>query len=149
MSSCIATKSRARAVAQRFDGNGQPRARKNSFDARHVAGRQTGHGGGQFGRGDLADGDGLAVQVFSVARNILDGVADGVAEIQNGAQAGFRFILAHDVGLDFAAARHHFGKHFGVPLQEAREIAFEAGEEWRVVNDPVFDDLGESGAKFA
>ena len=62
-----------------------------------VVRRQAGQLDGEFGGGNLADGDGLAVQVFSVAGNVFDGVADGVAKIEDGAKAGFGFILADDL----------------------------------------------------
>ena len=37
----------------------------------------------------------------------------------------------------------------GVPAQEPGQVALQPGEKRRVADDPVFDDLGQAGAKFA
>ena len=66
-----------------------------------------------FAAVNLADGNRLAVQKFSVAGNVFNGVADGVAEIQNRAQSALGFVLADDFRLDFATARDDRGERFG------------------------------------
>ena len=63
-------------------------------DALHVAGGQAECLCGELRRGDLADGNGFAVQILAVVRNGFERMADGVAEIQNGAQAALGFVLA-------------------------------------------------------
>jgi hypothetical protein len=50
----------------------------------------------------MPQADRLAVQPLAVAQPGLDGVPEGVAEIQDRAQAGFAFVLAHNPGLDLA-----------------------------------------------
>ena len=44
--------------------------------------------------GDRAPGDGFAVEELAVVGGGLDGVADGVAEVEDHAEAGFLFVLA-------------------------------------------------------
>src|SRR4051812_16472275 len=87
-----------------FDLRRQAGAQEEIADASDVAGGEAKGGGGNGSDSDLADGDGFAVEIFTVAGDVFDGVADGVAKIQNGAQASFGFILPHDVSFDFAAA---------------------------------------------
>ena len=78
--------------------------------------REAGFALGNFGGGDLANADGFAVEVFAVLGNGLESVAEGVAEVENGAQAGFFFVLANDFGLDLAAARDDSREGGGVLL---------------------------------
>ena len=80
-------------------------------------------------RRDLADGNRLAVQKFSVAGTVFNRVADGVAEIQNGAQAAFGFVLADDFRLDFAAARDDGGERLRFAPEQFRQVAFELREQ--------------------
>ena len=63
---------------------------------------------GQAALGDHAHGDGLAVlEAAAVAGDGLDRVADRVAEVQDGAEAGLlALVLRDDLGLQLAAPRH-------------------------------------------
>src|SRR6478736_8341555 len=92
-------------------------------------------------RGDLTDGDGFAVEIFAVAGNGFEAVADGVAEIQDGAQAALGFVLADDVRLDFTAARDDFAERLGFAPEQFRQVALQPGEQVSVVDDAVFDYL--------
>jgi len=89
------------------------------------------------------------VQIFSVTGNVLDGVTDGMAEIQDGAQPALGFVLADHFGFDGAAARHDVRERLGFAAEQAGQGAFEAREQFRIVDDAVFDDLGETGAELA
>ena len=80
------------------------------------------------GGGDLADGDGLAVQIFAVVRNRLEPVADGVAEVQDGAQPPFRFVLSDHLGLDFTAAGYHRREDCRVAPQQCGQVALQTPE---------------------
>jgi len=122
---------------------------KKSGDAGGVFFGEAGLGLGNFGGGNLADADSFAVEIFSVFRNGLEAVAEGVAEVQYGAQAGFFFILANDFSFDLAAARDDGRKGAGVLLQQLGQFALEAGEEFGIVNDAIFDDLRKAGAKLS
>ena len=75
-----------------FHADRQTRPTKQIRDARHIALRQTRERARNFRRRYLPDGDGFAVEIFPVARNGFESVADGVAEVQNGAQAGFGLV---------------------------------------------------------
>ena len=57
-----------------------------------------------------APGDGFAVEELLVVGGGLDGVADGVAEVEDHAQAGFFFVLADDVGFDADAGGDDVGE---------------------------------------
>ena len=72
-----------------------------------------------------------------------------MAEVQDRAQTALSLILSHNTGLDLAAARHHRRKRVGVALEQFGHDLFEALEQFHVVNDAVFDDFGEAGAKLA
>ena len=50
--------------------------------------------------GDAAPGDCFAVEEFAVVGGGLDGVADGVAEVEDHAEAGFFLVLGDYVGFD-------------------------------------------------
>src|SRR6185437_2494058 len=84
-----------------------------------------------------APADGFAMQHGAIARDTLDGVAYGVAEIQDHAQSGFALVLPNhfrfhaDRRSDYTLQRSWVaGQHFGgVPLHEAHE-------------QPVADDAG-------
>ena len=57
-------------------------------------------GNGYVEGGDAAPGYGFAVEELFVVGGGFDGVADGVAEVEDHAQAGFFFVFADDVGFD-------------------------------------------------
>jgi hypothetical protein len=59
----------------------------------------------EIGRHHHAAADRFAVQPFAVAEAVLDRVAEGVAEVQHGAQAAFALVAPHHVGLDLAGAQ--------------------------------------------
>ena len=122
---------------------------KKSGDASGVFCREAGLGLGNFGGSNLADADGFTVEVFSVFGNGLETVAEGVAKVQYSAQAGFFFILPNDFSFDLAAASNDGRKGSRVLLQQLGQFALEAGEEFGIVNDAVFDDLRKAGAKLS
>ena len=100
-------------------------------------------------RGDLADGDGFPVQVFAVVGDGFERVADGVAEIQDGPQAALGLVLPHDLRLDLAATGHDSRQGARVAPQQLGQVALQPSEEPGVVDDAVFDHLGEAGAILA
>ena len=67
-------------------------------------------GAGYVERGDHAPADGFAVQELLVVGGGFDGVADGVAEVQDHAQAGLFFVVADDVGFDADAGGDDVGR---------------------------------------
>ena len=65
---------------------------------------------GQAAGADHADGDGLAVAVGAVAGGGLDGVGDGVAVVEDGADAAVLGILIDHLRLPAHAALDEFGE---------------------------------------
>ena len=85
----------------------------------------------QVGRHHHAAADRFAVQPFAVADARLDRVAEGVAEIEDGAQAALALVLAHDVGLDFAGARDRMRQRGRVARQQLVDVLLDPVEERR------------------
>ena len=69
---------------------------------------------GEAAGADHADGDGFAMTIGAVAGDGLDGVGDGVAVVEDGADAAVLGILVDDLGLPADAAFDEFGKKVGV-----------------------------------
>ena len=88
------------------DVGGQSRLLEQAGNPFHIALREAEQFRRKPGGKHLADGDGFAVQKFAVAADRFQRVAEGVAEVEDGAQPALGFVLAHDAGLDLAAARH-------------------------------------------
>jgi hypothetical protein len=83
------------------------------------------------------------VEVGVVVGDGFDGVASGVAEVEEGAVAGgFAFVLGDDVGFDLDGA----GDDGGEVVWGA---VFYGLEELGVGDDGVFDDFGEAGVELA
>jgi len=99
--------------------------------------------------GDHAPGDGFAVLVAAVLGDAFEGMGEGVAEIENLAEAGFAFIAADDVDFDLDVARDELGKRRTIAPQNLLHIFLEHGEHRGVGNDGMLDDFGETPAKFA
>ena len=89
------------------------------------------------------------MQIFSITRDGLERVADGVAVVQNSAQPALALVLRDDLGFDLATAGDDVRRALGVELQQPRQRALEPAEQRRVVNDPVLDHLGEPGSQLA
>ena len=122
---------------------------KQVRNAGNVGGRKSGQLGGESCRGHLADGDGFAMQVAAVTRNSFQAMADGVAKIQNGAQAGLGFVLAHHVGFDLAAAGNDFRQGGGMTAEDFGHFPLQPFKQGCIVDDAVLDDLGQAGPEFA
>eukprot|EP01022_Parablepharisma_sp_SALTPOND_P033114 TRINITY_DN881_c1_g1_i23.p1 TRINITY_DN881_c1_g1~~TRINITY_DN881_c1_g1_i23.p1 ORF type:complete len:1292 (+),score=465.19 TRINITY_DN881_c1_g1_i23:16524-20399(+) len=103
----------------------------------------------QVGRHHHAATDGFAVQPFTVAQAILDGVAEGVAEVEDGAQAAFALVLADHVGLDFAGALDRVGQGGVILGDQQLDVGFDPVEEGRIDDGAVLDHFGDAGREFA
>ncbi len=103
----------------------------------------------QLGRHDHAAADRLAVQPVAVAHAGLDGVAEGVAEVEDGAQAAFALVLTHDVGLDLAGTGDRVGQRRAVARHQLADIFFDPVEEGAVDDGAVLDHLGQAGGQLA
>jgi hypothetical protein len=100
-------------------------------------------------RHHLADGDGFPVQILAVVRNGFEGMADGVAEIQDGPQAALGLVLPNHLGFDLTATGHDGGQRARVAVQQLGQLALQPRKQPGVVNDAVFDHFGEARAIFA
>ncbi len=97
-----------------------------------------------FERGGEAEADCLAVQEAAVAGDVLDGVGDRVAEIEQGSRAGaLVLVLGDDGGLDRDVAGDERGEAV------ARRVRVEFAEHRGVADAGMLDDLGEALAVFA
>ncbi len=85
-----------------------------------------------------------------VAGGGLDGVADGVAEVEDHAEAGLFFVFADDVGFDADRGGYDAGEGFCVGtffVEQGIGILFHEAEEAGVVDDAGFDAFLEPGAE--
>ncbi len=87
------------------------------------------------------------MEEFSITGAVFDRVPDGVSKIQDGAEAGIGFVLADNIRLDLAAARDDGRQSFGIALEQLGQALFMLRELNRIVNNAVFDDLGQTGNK--
>ena len=126
------------AVQDRFGGDG---IRQDERQAEVVEERDDAVGVGLWQAGEVlrqedggaeAEGDGLAVEDLAIGEGGFDAVADGVAEIEQGAEAeGFVFVGFDDAGLDGDVAGDEAGGDFaavGVEVGEFVEVQG-SGEE--------------------
>src|SRR5712664_1946168 len=100
-------------------------------------------------RGDQAPGDGFPVPVAAVVRDAFESVGEGMAEIQNFAEAGFAFIAADDTRLDLDVLRDESAECRTITAQDIFQIFLKHREHGCVRNDGVLDDFGKASAKFA
>ena len=73
-------------------------------------------------------------------------MADGVAVVQDGAQATFALVLPDDLGLDLATVGDDVRQSLGIEPQQPRQRALEPAKQRRVSDDPLLDHLGQPGA---
>ena len=75
----------------------------------------------------------------------LQGVAEGVAQVEQGALAGLTLIFGDDGGLGLAALQHGLAPRRGVPLDHGGTVLFQPGEEGGIVDQAVLGHLGIAG----
>jgi hypothetical protein len=92
--------------------------------------------------GDGTPGDGFAVEELLVVGSGFDGVAEGVAEVEDHAQAGLFFVLFDDAGFDADGGGYYVGEgsfffFLGAVLfgEDGGGVFFEVGEELCIVDD--------------
>ena len=101
---------------------------------------------GEPGGSEDAEADGFAVEQVTVTGGVFDAVADGVTEIEKGAETeGFVFVLADDAGFDGDVGADDVGESFAIRALEGGEFLKKGG----VADDGVFDDFGEAFVKGA
>jgi hypothetical protein len=92
--------------------------------------------------------DALAVQPVAVAHARLDGMAEGVAQVEQGALAGLPLVRRHHFRLVLAGAADGVGEGVRVPRHQLVHVAFQPFQEGRVADQAVLDDLGQTGGQF-
>ncbi len=95
---------------------------------------------------DHPDRHGFTMQ-HAVVRRRLDGMCDGMPEVQHLPQPAFALVSSHDAQLDHHAAVDDRSENARLRCNVgALEHRAYAAEVVRVRNRAVLDDLGESGA---
>ena len=89
------------------------------------------------------------MQPGAVTHARLDGVAEGMAEIEDGPETRFTLILADHKGLDLAAALNSMRQRYAVSSTQGIDVGFDPAEKIHVGNRAVFDDLCQPGTEFA
>ena len=89
------------------------------------------------------------MQIFAVVGDGFEGVADGVAEVQDGPQAALGLVLPYDLGLDFAAAGDDRCQRARFAAEQVGQVALQVLEQPGIADDAVFDHLGQAGPKLA
>ena len=122
------------------EGEGEFEGGEALLNAEGVFGGEGGVGDGEMGCGAEAEGDGFAVEVAAVAGGGFDGVAEGVAEVEEGAEAfGFVFVRFDDAGFDGDVAADEGGE-----VAATLGDGVDEGEHVGIANGGVFDDFGEA-----
>src|SRR6478752_3930898 len=97
-------------------------------------------------RRDQAQADGFAVREPLEAGLSLDGVADGVSQIENGAQSALARVRADDACLDANAAAHDFGQQIGVARRDTGALALQQLEQLGIPDDGGLHGFGQAAA---
>jgi hypothetical protein len=100
----------------------------------------------QPGCGHHADGDGFAVQEAPVGSDGLQGVAEAVAKIEQGANTGFFFVLRHDLRLVFDRTANQVVQRGGVARGGGVRPLLQPVEKGGVADGAVLDDFGQARA---
>ena len=106
-------------------------------------------GQSDFAGRDGAPGDSFAMQQLPVSGGGFDGVADGVAEIENHAQTAFVLIGGHDGGFHADGGDDDLLQCVGFKLKQARGVRFHEAEQRSVANDARLQAFDEAGAQLA
>src|SRR6266849_587444 len=87
-------------------------------NARNIVGARQAKFMAEERRGDHAPGDGFTVLVAAVACDAFESVREGMAEVQDFAEAGFAFIAADDTRFDLDVARDELVEHGTIATQD-------------------------------
>jgi len=78
----------------------------------------------------------------------FDGVADGVAEVEDHAEAGFFFVFADDIGFDADAGGDDAGESGGFACEDGFGVLLHVAEELCIVDDAGFDGFLQACVEF-
>ena len=88
-------------------------------------------------------------QPGGIARGRLQRMAEGMAEIEQCAHAGFGLVLGHDRSLGFAGAADGMNARLPVPAHDKLGAGFQPAEERCIAQQAVFRDFGITCSQFA
>ena len=118
-------------------------------DAAGILGGREAEPGGKAVREDHADGDAFAMQqAVGVAGDLFQRVAESVAEIEQGADAGFLLVGEHEADLCLAGAGDGLGAG-GAAVEDVVAMFLEPEVEGLVVDQAVLHHLGVAGGELA
>src|SRR5207245_10598087 len=120
---------------------GEPGAGDGLRRSWEAPGRHEAGAGREGGRHDRAAAHRLAMQPFAMAEARLDRMAEGMAEVEDGAQPAFALVLADDGGLDLARALDRVRQRGLVARHQRTNVLFDPVEEGRVGDRPILDHL--------
>ncbi len=89
------------------------------------------------------------MQPVAIAHFGFNGVAKGMAKIENGANSGFAFVFGHYPCLGLAGALDSFGQCRRVQLDELLHMLLKPVHERGITNQAVLYHLGQPGRKLA
>ena len=79
------------------------------------------------------------------AESFLDGVAERMAEVQDGSPSRLAFVFSNHACLDLAAAAHGVRQRVRILVEQRRHIRLEPVEEVGVSDRAMLDNLRQSG----
>ena len=79
----------------------------------------------------------------------LQGVGEGVAQIEQGTAAALALVSGDDPRLGPAGMGHGGPQQVPIAVEERRSVSFEPGEERGIVDEAVLHDLGVARPQFA
>ena len=88
------------------------------------------------------------MQPLAVALAALDGMPEGMAEVEDRPATRFPLVFRDDFGLEFARALDCMCQGVSIARNQCFDVVLEPGKEIDVRDCPVFDDFGKSGLEF-
>ena len=88
------------------------------------------------------------MQIGFVAGGGLDGVGEGMAEVQDCAQILLAFVLGDHCRLDFARSRDAVSERVDVAREQLGHVVVQPVEQQRIPDAAVLDHFGEPGSEF-
>ena len=89
------------------------------------------------------------MQPRAVAHASLNGMAEGMSEIENGAQTRLPLVSAHHLRLDFTAAPDGMGQRLRLAGAQCGQMRLDPIKESHVGNRAIFDDFSQTSGKLA
>jgi len=104
---------------------------------------------GNIEGGDHTPADGFAVQQDFVFRDLFNGVADSMTEVEDHAQAVLAFVFVYYRGFHADGCGDHFFKRLRVTSEDVVSMIFHEAHEGSIPDDSGLDAFHEASAEFA